>query len=88
MSVAPNPDPALAAPETITVFCGCDENYAQHLGVMLFSAIKNASQSLDIYVLNTGLRKSSISKLTMLARTNGASITFLNFGPDNLSRFH
>ena len=88
MSVAVNPYPALSTREAITLFCGCDENYAQHLGVMLYSAIDNVSQDLDIYVLNIGLRRSSVSKLTALARAKGVSITFLDFSDNKLSRFY
>lgn len=44
-----------------------DENYVQHLGVMLNSLMKHSSADLDVYVLYDGLSDSSMQKLRELA---------------------
>ncbi len=88
MSVAPHSLPLPQAREPITVFCGCDERYAQHLAVMLLSAMRNTCRTLDIFVLYTGLSAASISRLQQLAWKHGSSITFIDIESERLSEFY
>ncbi|SEN65207.1 glycosyltransferase family 8 protein [Paenibacillus sp. OV219] len=73
----------------IPIIVVTDDNYAQHLGVMLTSLFENAAQSerVQIHVITAGLSDNNTSKLMEITGLYGANIEFLTVDPSLYSGF-
>lgn len=64
--------------ENIALVFSCDDNYADYLGVVLQSIVEhNRGRHFDIYVLDGGISKSKINKLTKYASKIGFQLNFV-----------
>ncbi len=65
--------------KSINIGCSVNEGYARHLGVMLYSLLKNCSapQRVCVYLMDGGISQTSKDRFNRLMRAYGASITYL-----------
>jgi lipopolysaccharide biosynthesis glycosyltransferase len=66
--------------ETITIVTACDENYVQHLGVMLCSLLENTSSKklLAIHIIDGGIKADSrLQFYSFFEHVYGVKISFL-----------
>ncbi|MFN5459391.1 MAG: glycosyltransferase family 8 protein [Bacteroidota bacterium] len=63
----------------INIGCATDKNYAQHLGVMIYSLLVNCSQTniLDFYIVDGGIDSSDREKFLSMRDKFGINIFFL-----------
>ncbi len=63
----------------INIVCVTDNNYAQHLGVMLCSIFEHqkCDNELNIYVIDGGISEKNKSRLEDIGKRHNATITFL-----------
>lgn len=63
--------------EKINIVAVTDDNYAQHLGVMLYSLLENfrmnAHRNLDIYIIEDSISKSNKINLKRIIEQSGAN---------------
>ncbi|NLL62104.1 MAG: glycosyltransferase family 8 protein [Candidatus Atribacteria bacterium] len=66
--------------EKINIVAVTDDNYAQHLGVMLYSLLENfrmnAHRNLDIYIIEDSISKSNKINLKRIIEQSGANAIF------------
>ena len=64
--------------EYINIGCSSNENYAQHLGVMIYSLLKNCScpERVRIFLMDGGLFESSRERLNKIVEKFNAEIVF------------
>ncbi len=64
--------------ETVNIIKTTDNNYAQHLGVMLISLFKNKklTTNIEIFVIDGGISEQNISKLKLISEKYKFSISF------------
>lgn len=63
----------------ICIVVSSDNTYAKHLGVMLYSLLNTADSrsKFDIYVLDGGINKSNLDKISKLVEAFGSTIHFI-----------
>jgi|AntRauTorckE6833_2_1112554.scaffolds.fasta_scaffold04047_3 lipopolysaccharide biosynthesis glycosyltransferase len=66
--------------QDINIFLASDDNYAQHLGVVLCSIFENRKDNyvIDIYIIDGGLSKESKGRLEELEEKYNFKIRYLN----------
>ncbi len=59
--------------------CATDKNYAQHLGIMIYSLLSNTAspQQFDIYIVDGGILPEDISRFRKVEEKFGCKIHFL-----------
>jgi lipopolysaccharide biosynthesis glycosyltransferase len=74
--------------EIIHIVAGTDDNYAQHLGVMLTSLLVNNSFSkIFIHVLYEKLQKNNVDNITEIVRVHNQQIEFLKVNISKISKY-
>jgi lipopolysaccharide biosynthesis glycosyltransferase len=66
-----------------SIGCATDNNYAQHLGIMIYSLLSNTStpQLFDFYIVNGGISKSNFNKFDLLKDRFKANFFYIT--PEN-----
>ncbi|MFB6226479.1 MAG: glycosyltransferase family 8 protein [Candidatus Paceibacteria bacterium] len=66
--------------KTINVACACDDSYAQHAGVMIYSLLKNCSdpKKIHIFVIDNGIKKENKKKIKKLVEDFSSKISLVN----------
>ena len=74
-----NATPGTTSPRAISVLASCDDNYAQHLGVLILSVLKNAAAPgrIDFYVIDNAVGRANRLRMQELADSYGSQLTFL-----------
>lgn len=75
--------------ETIHIAFGCDDNYAQHLGVAIASILANSlpNESFHFYVVDGGISHSNKEKLSQLKSIKDFDMDFIDFDMNKISEF-
>lgn len=73
--------------ENILVACMCDNNYAQHCGVMLYSLLENSSQPLDILIIENNISEQNKQKLKKITDSFESNLTFKQMNDDRINNF-
>lgn len=73
----------------ITIAFACDDNYAQHVAVVMQSIFANAApeDSHEFHILTMGLLPDTENRLQLVAANGGATITIHRISEDKLSSF-
>lgn len=63
----------------INISASCDENYAQHLGIMFLSVLRNSHNTrlLQFFLIDNGISHVSITEIKNLVESFGAKITII-----------
>lgn len=69
----------------INVCIACDDNYAQHAGVLIASILFNANQddNLSFFILDGGIKKNNVAQINKLKSIKNCNMTFIKIN-DNL----
>jgi lipopolysaccharide biosynthesis glycosyltransferase len=71
------------------VVSSTDNNYAQHLGVMLTSLLENTTskENIEIYILDGGISSANKDLLSLCVAKHGCNIQFLPIEPEAYEKF-
>lgn len=66
--------------DNIHIAASCDDNYVQHLGVMLHSLLRNVNQpdAVVLHVINAGINLENLALLTELVEKHGARLNVIH----------
>ncbi|HEX2926742.1 MAG TPA: glycosyltransferase [Ruminiclostridium sp.] len=75
--------------ETIKIVSACDNNYAQHLGVMITSLLENTAEkeNVEIFLIDGGISIQGKERLRLCVEKYGSKIKFLELKPERYEYF-